>query len=241
MIAPVAVKQPWRIFYMNTLSTLKTKDHPFYNFVITAGTVSCHYDNLLCCQWRQSCQIDDLLFSVTTTKQSTKQNSMHILWDVLYHNVAIIWTNHSTICGLHHLYLINIADILWLLWIPMFRSSSVYTHFREVVQFCLNYVDMLTVLLVCYNRHVLQCVCLYAYICICSISHEICTWFCFTLFTCGYIIFWLNHVIHLPIFFKIVLLASGQSYNCPGTSEVTLKDIGKINDNQTTTKHEQYV
>ena len=33
----------------------------FDNIVVTGGTVSCHNDNLWCHQWRQSCQIDDLL------------------------------------------------------------------------------------------------------------------------------------------------------------------------------------
>ena len=31
---------------------LKTKDNQFDNFVVTGGTVSCHYDNLRCQQWR---------------------------------------------------------------------------------------------------------------------------------------------------------------------------------------------
>ena len=34
------------------------------DFVVTGGTVSCHIDNLRCHQWWQSCQIDNLLFSV---------------------------------------------------------------------------------------------------------------------------------------------------------------------------------
>ena len=44
--------------------SLKTKDRQFDNVVVTGGTISCHNDNLWCHQWRQSCQIDDLLFSV---------------------------------------------------------------------------------------------------------------------------------------------------------------------------------
>ena len=39
---------------------LKMKDRQFDNFVVTGGTVSCHYDNLRCHQSRQSRQIDDL-------------------------------------------------------------------------------------------------------------------------------------------------------------------------------------
>ena len=44
--------------------TLRTKDCQFDNLVITGGTVSCHNDNLQYHQSQQSCQIDDLLFSV---------------------------------------------------------------------------------------------------------------------------------------------------------------------------------
>ena len=44
--------------------TLTTKSRHFDNFVVTCGTVSCRNDNLRCHQGRQSCQIDDLLFSV---------------------------------------------------------------------------------------------------------------------------------------------------------------------------------
>ena len=40
-------------------SPLKTKSSQFDNFVVTGGTVSCHYDNLRCHQWKQSRQIDD--------------------------------------------------------------------------------------------------------------------------------------------------------------------------------------
>ena len=47
------------------VGTLKTKDCQFDKFVIIGGTVSCD-DNLRCYQWRQSCQIDDRLFSVDT-------------------------------------------------------------------------------------------------------------------------------------------------------------------------------
>ena len=34
--------------------------------------------------------------------------------------------------------------------------------------------------------------------------------------------------IHLPLYFRVALLALGQSYDCPSASEVTLKDSGKI-------------
>ena len=48
----------------NASSPLKTKDRQFDNFAITGGTVICHYNNLRCNQWRQSYQIDDILFWV---------------------------------------------------------------------------------------------------------------------------------------------------------------------------------
>ena len=62
-------------------TTLRTKDRQFDNFVVTGGIVSCCYDNLRCHQSWQSCQIDDLLFSVKKTKQSA--NHLHNSWDVL--------------------------------------------------------------------------------------------------------------------------------------------------------------
>ena len=46
------------------MATLKTKSCQFDNFVVIGGTVSCRDDNLRCHQRRQSCQIDDILFSV---------------------------------------------------------------------------------------------------------------------------------------------------------------------------------
>ena len=33
---------------------------------------------------------------------------------------------------------------------------------------------------------------------------------------------------HLPIFFRVTSPAPGQSYDCPSASEVTMKDMGKI-------------
>ena len=53
----------WKLRVAST-ETLKTKGGQFDNFVVTGGTGSCHFDNLRCHQWRQSYQIDDLLFSV---------------------------------------------------------------------------------------------------------------------------------------------------------------------------------
>ena len=45
------------------------------------------------------------------------------------------------------------------------------------------------------------------------------------------------HMIYLPTFFKITSLPLGQSYDCPSTSEVILKNMGKITQYLTTTKH----
>ena len=42
---------------------LKRKDRQFDNFVVPGGTLRCNYNNSRCQQWRQSCQIDDLVFS----------------------------------------------------------------------------------------------------------------------------------------------------------------------------------
>ena len=50
---PLAIMAHWKQEIVN-LTT----------FVVTCGTVSCHNDKLQCHQWWQSCQIDDLLFSL---------------------------------------------------------------------------------------------------------------------------------------------------------------------------------
>ena len=57
------------------------------------------------------------------------------------------------------------------------------------------------------------------------------------MFSCVYIIIckWF-YVIILPIYFRVASLALGQSYDCPSASEVTLKYMGKVKLNQTTTK-----
>ena len=82
--------------------SLKTKDHQFDNFVITGGTVSCHYDNLQCHQWQQSRQIDDLLFSV--------------LWHVVAYSAAIRLVKYDPYLNsqTHTLYLI-FAGMFWVL------------------------------------------------------------------------------------------------------------------------------
>ena len=43
--------------------------------------------------------------------------------------------------------------------------------------------------------------------------------------------------VHSPILFSVTSLALGQSYDCPSASEVTLDNMNKINQNQTTKKH----
>ena len=54
----------WLLYnsYLVWANPLKTKDRQFDNFAFTDGTVSCHFDNLWCRQWQQSCQIDNLCF-----------------------------------------------------------------------------------------------------------------------------------------------------------------------------------
>ena len=44
-----------------------------------------------------------------------------------------------------------------------------------------------------------------------------------------------NHVIHVPISFRVTSLALGQ-YNCPSASEITLKDMGRTNKYQNKTQ-----
>ena len=40
--------------------SLMARDCQFDDFVVTGGTVSCHYDNLGCHRWWRGCQVDDL-------------------------------------------------------------------------------------------------------------------------------------------------------------------------------------
>ena len=42
------------------IHALERKACHFEKLVITGGTISCHYGNLWCLQWWQSCQIEDL-------------------------------------------------------------------------------------------------------------------------------------------------------------------------------------
>ena len=83
--------------------TLKTKDPQFDNIVITGGTVSCHNDNLQCHQWGQSCQIDDLMFSVIISvlayliSVSTRGHHQEVASDILLSFIHWISTDgHST-------------------------------------------------------------------------------------------------------------------------------------------------
>ena len=45
------------------MRSLKTEGRQFDTFVVTGGTAGCRNNNVSR-QWRQSCQIDDLLFSM---------------------------------------------------------------------------------------------------------------------------------------------------------------------------------
>ena len=51
-----------------TIPVTENKNRQFDNFVVTGGTVSCRNDNLWCRQSWQSCQIDNLLFAVVSTR-----------------------------------------------------------------------------------------------------------------------------------------------------------------------------
>ena len=80
-----------------TQLSLKTNGHLFKNFVVIVGTVSCHYDNLRCCNSRQSCQIDDLLFSVLLMMHVGCHMLLLIVAICRYTLLAIqyIWNLHS--------------------------------------------------------------------------------------------------------------------------------------------------
>ena len=54
---------------------LKAKYRQFDNFVVIGGTVSCHYDNWWCHQWRHSYQIDQL-FSVSLMSNVYRNDSV---------------------------------------------------------------------------------------------------------------------------------------------------------------------
>ena len=67
---------------------------PTENFVVIGGTVSCRNDNLWCQQWRQSCQIDDLLFSVGAMKAKSGplvMPDLHLKGSVRWHDDVIKW------------------------------------------------------------------------------------------------------------------------------------------------------
>ena len=54
---------------------------------------------------------------------------------------------------------------------------------------------------------------------------------------CLYFSSWWNHVYNLPIFSRVASQALGQLYDLPSARAVTLKDMGKLDQWQTTTKH----
>ena len=74
-----------------------------------------------------------------------------------------------------------------------------------------------------------------------SMSHQLCTGFCsaFFCFSLQYGISSYGFMIYLLIFFRVASLALGQSYDCPSASEATLKDMTKLAQYPTTTKHNQ--
>ena len=45
------------------------------------------------------------------------------------------------------------------------------------------------------------------------------------------------HVTRLPISFRIISMALGQSYDCPSAIDITLKDMGKTELHEAITKH----
>ena len=71
-----------------------------------------------------------------------------------------------------------------------------------------------------------------------SISHEICTQIWYALLHCCFTINlqWI-HARYLPIFFRVVTLASRQSYGCSSVNKMTLKDIGTIASHQMTIRY----
>ena len=70
------------------------------------------------------------------------------------------------------------------------------------------------------------------YECTRSISHQIYTWLCCALLCFGSLLTY-----QLPLSFRAVSLALGQSYDCPSANEAILKDMGKISQYLSTTKH----
>ena len=86
-------------------SSLKAKDRQFDNFVMTGGIVSCRNNNLRCHQSRQSCQIDDQLFSVLWSGTNScypypsgllhKHWGNHMIVQVLVEQPWRIWVNMS--------------------------------------------------------------------------------------------------------------------------------------------------
>ena len=64
-------------YFLDCTVALKTKGCQFDNFVVTDGTVSCHYDNLRCHQWRQNYQINNLLFSMIMQRGSIQKPRHH--------------------------------------------------------------------------------------------------------------------------------------------------------------------
>ena len=90
----------WSIF-SEILTTTKTKNHQFDNFVITGGTLTYHYENLQWHRWQQSWQIDNLLFLEIQTAKSCPSMGcplwvpvcpmFYLMTVLLYSKVCYIW------------------------------------------------------------------------------------------------------------------------------------------------------
>ena len=70
-----------------------------------------------------------------------------------------------------------------------------------------------------------------------SQSQETCKQFCCAVF-CNIKCLWIGGI-NLPISFRGISPALGQSHDCPSPSEVTMKDMGKISQFSTTTRQDK--
>ena len=74
----------------------------------------------------------------------------------------------------------------------------------------------------------------------CIITDKTCTGLCRVSFRLCQLFGWMR-MIYLPIFCRVILLAKGQSYDCPSASEVPLQDVAKIYPNQIKIKRKENV
>ena len=73
-----------------------------------------------------------------------------------------------------------------------------------------------------------------------TVTDKICTGLCRVSFRLYQLFGWMR-MTYLPIFFRVILLAKGQSYDCPSASEVPLQDVAKIDLNQIKIKRKESV